>query len=167
MSTCACTETSSADTGSSQTRNDRLDRECPGDADPLPLSARELVGVATRHRGVEPDFLEQGADPRRDLLARHDAMDLQALGDRRADGEARIERAVRILEDDLHPPPHRAERLPVEAEQVLAFEAHRPGGGRMQPEHGAPEAGLPAAGFAHQGERLALDRTSRLTPLTA
>jgi hypothetical protein len=38
------------------------------------------VGIAVRHRGIEPDLLQQGADARPDFLLRHDPVDLQPLG---------------------------------------------------------------------------------------
>ena len=44
--TCAWIETSSAETGSSQTISFGLDRERAGDADALALAARELVRIA-------------------------------------------------------------------------------------------------------------------------
>ncbi len=47
-STCACTETSSADTGSSATRKSGPRRQRAGDADALPLAAGELVRVSLR-----------------------------------------------------------------------------------------------------------------------
>src|SRR5919197_479319 len=40
----------------------RLDRERARNADPLPLPSRQLVGVALRKGGVEPDLVEQRRD---------------------------------------------------------------------------------------------------------
>ena len=56
---CACTETSSAETGSSQTISFGFDGERAGDADPLALAARELVREAVVVLRVETDDLEQ------------------------------------------------------------------------------------------------------------
>ena len=63
LSTCACTETSSADTGSSSTSKLGPERQRTGDADPLALTAGELVRVATGVARREPDRLEQLGDP--------------------------------------------------------------------------------------------------------
>ena len=51
--TCAWIDTSSADTGSSQTIELGLEGDGPGDADALALSAGELVRVAVVVLGVE------------------------------------------------------------------------------------------------------------------
>ncbi len=91
-----------------------LDRERPGDADALALTARELVRIAADVRRVEADDPEQVRDPVALRLARGEVVGLERFGDRRADGHPRIERAVRVLEDDLHPPPHPAQRVGLE-----------------------------------------------------
>ena len=58
--TCAWIETSSADTGSSQTISSGYG-ERARDADALPLAARELVGVAAHVVRVETDGLHEGS----------------------------------------------------------------------------------------------------------
>ena len=105
LTTCACTETSSADTGSSADDERRLERERAREADALPLAAAELVRVLRRRRRVEADELEQLPHARAPLGARADAVNDERLLDDRADAHARIERRVRILEDDLKMPP--------------------------------------------------------------
>ena len=62
MTICACTETSSADTGSSATMNDGFEGEGAGQADALALPAAELVRVAFEVRRVEADEPEQLRD---------------------------------------------------------------------------------------------------------
>ena len=59
---CAWIETSSAETGSSQTISFGLQRERPGDADALPLAAGELGREPVVVLGVEPDELHQLLD---------------------------------------------------------------------------------------------------------
>ena len=81
-----------------------LNGEGAGDADALPLAARELVRVAAGEVGVEPDGLEQFAHP---FLA---AAALQAVDHHRlrhdaAHAHARVQRGVGVLEDHLHLPP--------------------------------------------------------------
>ena len=60
--TCAWIETSSAETGSSQTISFGAHRERAGDADALALAARELVRVAAHVVGVQAHRLEQVDD---------------------------------------------------------------------------------------------------------
>ena len=72
----------------------------PGDADALALAAGELVREAPGVVGRETDELEQLGDT--GVVVALDLLDPQRLGDRRADGEARVERGLRILEHDLH-----------------------------------------------------------------
>ena len=67
---CAWIETSSADTGSSETMKSGLTRERARDADALPLAARELVRIARRGVGGQADALEQLADARAALAPR-------------------------------------------------------------------------------------------------
>ena len=56
-------ETSSAETGSSQTMKRRLERERARDADALALPAGELVRIALRHVGEQADLAQQRLDP--------------------------------------------------------------------------------------------------------
>jgi hypothetical protein len=51
LTTCACTDTSSADTASSQTISLRLHRQRTRNADPLALPAGELVRIPLRMLG--------------------------------------------------------------------------------------------------------------------
>ena len=88
----------------------RVERERARDPDPLPLAARELVRVAVREARVEADDVEQLADPRRAVAARADPVHDERLADDVADGHARVERRVRILEDDLHLAAHPPQR---------------------------------------------------------
>ncbi len=55
-------ETSSAETGSSQTMKRRLERQRPRDADALALPAGKLVRIALGHVGKQPDLSEQLGD---------------------------------------------------------------------------------------------------------
>ena len=84
----------------------RVERQRAGDADPLPLAAGELVREAVAVLGAEPDRAQQLRDP---LLpvGPVDAVDPQRLGDDLAHGHARVQRRVRVLEDDLDLAAHR------------------------------------------------------------
>ena len=88
-----------------------LEDQRPGDPDPLPLAARELVRVAPGVVRGEADEVHDPLDLGAALRRRPDAVDPEALADAVADRRPRIERRVRVLEDDLHPLPVRLERL--------------------------------------------------------
>ncbi len=77
-----------------------LDRQRARDADPLALSAGELVRIAAERLRIHA---HQGHQPARALerLRSGNAVVERALHDRLADRAARVERAVRVLEDDL------------------------------------------------------------------
>jgi hypothetical protein len=126
-----------------------------GDADALALAAAELVRVAVEVVGVEADLVEQLLDEGASLGAAGDAVHAEGLADDVGHGHARVERAVGVLEDDLHVAPHAAQGLALELEDGLAVEADLAGGGLEQPEDRAPGGGLAAAGLAHQAEGLA------------
>src|SRR3546814_12543424 len=94
--------------------------------------------VAVAALGVETDLLERRDDQR---LARAGAaaqiVDLQALGDDLADREARAERTVRVLEDDLHGAAQRPQVLVAEALDRLAVEADGALGGQQAAQRAA------------------------------
>src|SRR5947208_15440131 len=82
-------------------------------------------------------------------------MNLEWLPQGFAHGHPRIERAVGILEDDLHPAAQRAQLPRVEREDVLRVKEHFARGGLLESQHGAADRRLTGAGFAHETERLA------------
>jgi hypothetical protein len=90
--TCACTDTSSAETGSSQS-------ECPGDADALALTPGKLVWVAVEvGRRIQADQVEQFLDPVQPAaLGHHVRVDLEGLQQDLPDAAAGVERGVRVL----------------------------------------------------------------------
>jgi len=59
----------------------RLERQSPGDADPLPLSAGELVREPVAAVLRKPDDIEQPVHFLRNLRGRDDAMDPKRLGE--------------------------------------------------------------------------------------
>src|SRR6185503_3584580 len=80
---------------------------------------------------------------------------VQRLADDRADGHARVERAVRVLEDDLHPAPEAAQPVRLERGQVDPVEPDRARGGLAQADQRPAGRALAAAGFADEPEGLA------------
>ena len=65
----ACTETSSAEVGSSSTISLRLDRERAGDRDALLLAARQFVGIAVGEIARQLHHVEQRARRAADFCA--------------------------------------------------------------------------------------------------
>src|SRR5262249_31994062 len=122
--TCARIETSSAETGSSQER--RLDGERPSDADALALAAGELVRGAPDGGRPQADEPEELLDAGHAIRARGKTVQRQRLSKHLADCHARIERCVRVLENDLHGAAQGAHLLAAEREDVLVLEVDRP-----------------------------------------
>ena len=131
-----------------------LDRQRAGDPHPLALAARELVRVAAGEAGVEPDLLKQrrhfGVGPG----AGREAVDGEGLAQRLAHGHARVERAVRVLEHDLHAAPQRAQLPRPEGEDLPAVDHDLPGRGLLQPQDRPADRGLAAPRLAHEPQRL-------------
>ena len=70
------TETSSDDTGSSQTMNFGLQGQGAGNADALPLAARKLVRIAADCVARDADAIERFEHPTPAFLGRAQAMNL-------------------------------------------------------------------------------------------
>ena len=96
-------------TGSSATIELRVEDERARDDDPLALAARELVRVAEGEVGSGPQAggLERRHHPRLALAraGRDDLLDLERLGHEVVDRLLRVERLVRVLEDQLDAAP--------------------------------------------------------------
>ena len=98
------TDTSSIEVGSSAKEHGRIDRQRPGNGDALALAAGEFVRTALQviGGGAQAHLVEQ----RHALLAhlgprQFRPVDLDRPFDVMADGQRRIERAERVLEDHL------------------------------------------------------------------
>jgi hypothetical protein len=148
----------------------RLDRERAGDADPLPLTAAELVGPPAGELGREPDALEQVGDARRARLLRHDRVHVEHLLEHLAYRHRRVQRRIRILEDHLDPLSELARRPLALPEHAPAFEEDVAGRRLLELEQQAAEGALTGAALADEAESLAaldrerdvLDRDERL-----
>src|SRR5258708_2442204 len=110
-----------------------IDYEGTRDADALPLTTRELVGIPRRSLGPEAYQLEHLTHARVPPCATSQAMCGQPLADDVAYGHPRIERTHRVLEHDLHIAPRRLERTPAQPYQVPAFKLDRARGRLHQP----------------------------------
>ena len=160
---CACTETSSAETGSSQTISFGLKRERARDADPLPLAARELVRVAVVVLRAQAHAIEQLADAALHVLL--GLVDRERLADDLADALARVQRRVRVLEDDLHLAAQRPQSAGCES-RVMSWPSKRtvPDVGSSSRTHQARCGRLAASGLADDPERLAAVHASARRP---
>ena len=78
-----------------------------------------------------------------------------AFADDLLDRHPRRQRAERVLEHHLHPPPHRAQRRAVGAVDALAVDRDAAGGDGLQREQRHAEGGLAGARLADDAERLA------------
>ena len=153
-------ETSSAETGSSQTIELGLDRERARDHDALALAAGKFVRVAAHMLALQPDLDEQARHAILPLACRGgELVDRQRFTEDRADGHARIERGERVLEHDLHLAPQGAQVVAAEAQHVLPVKDDLARGRLDQAQDAAAGGGLAAAGFADHSQRLAaIDR---------
>ena len=167
LSTCACTETSSAEVGSSQTRNSGCGRERARDRDALPLPARELVrvllGVGSRRgrprRSSSPTRSAMRCSRRRRRspaakpCSRSGSATMSATfqrGLRLAYGSWKIICMRRRID---------ARPLRAPAPAIDAVEDDAAARRRVQADEQPRDRALAAAGFADQRERLAaLDR---------
>src|SRR5439155_964927 len=131
------------------------DGEGPRDADALALAAAELVRIAARGLGRQAHQLEQLSHPLPALRACTEAMDREPFADDALDAHARIERAVGVLEDDLHLAAERAQLARPECQERAPVERHLPRGGLDEAQHETPERRLPRARLADQAEGLA------------
>ena len=167
-STRACTDTSSADVGSSAISSRGLEGQRAGDADALALAARELVRVAVAQVAGQVHLVEQLLDP----LARarrpwRPCVQQQRLADRLADRQPRVERRARVLEHEAHArgapcagPPWRCRPCSCRATSSRALDE------RQQPDDRPADRGLARPGLAHQADDLARPIVS-VTPSTA
>ena len=86
----------------------RVERERSGEADTLPLTARELVRIQLGRAGGETDLAEELDDTFVLRTTVTDPLDDERLPDDRLDAHARVERGVRVLEDHLQVTPSAA-----------------------------------------------------------
>ena len=135
----------------------RVQRERARDADPLTLAARELVREPVRVLRAQSDRLEELVHaPALLPPALGDPVDLERLGDDVADGQARVERRVRVLEHDLQLAPVFAHLAALEARDVVPVHDDLPRGRLDQLEDRPCEGGLAAAGLSDEAEGLSL-----------
>ena len=112
--------------------------------------------VAVDVLGVEAHDVEQLTHVVHALgLVAHRAVDDERLGDDLADGHARVQARVGVLEDELHVMAHALELALVHVSHVLALEHHLAVRGVREAHDAAARRGLAAARLAHEAEGLA------------
>src|SRR5215471_13421783 len=84
-----------------------------------------------------------------------EAVDHDRLGDDFADLHARVERAVRVLKDDLNASPQRQQVLALGLGDIYAVEQDLTGGRPLEPQDAAACRGLAAAALADEPQGLA------------
>src|SRR5260221_307695 len=114
-------------------------RQGPRDRHPLPLPAGELPRVGAQRVFPEPDQREQFLAVGLRRAVRNDVMHLEQLAEHAADGEPRVQRGVRVLEDHLDPPLVGARPAGPETPALAGDLAT---GGGAQARHGQPERRL-------------------------
>ena len=123
---CARTDTSSADTASSATISRGSHGERAGDADALALAAAQLVRIALGVLGLEGRPSPAARDAVGALRVGGEAVHAHRLADDARDRHARVQRRVRVLEDDLRLAPERQQRAGRQGGDVLPVEDDAP-----------------------------------------
>jgi hypothetical protein len=146
--------------GSRLVADDEFGFRCqrPRNRDSLPLPAGEFVRIFPAVVGVQPDQVQQLADPVLNVALALDQVEgTDRFGDDGIDPEARVEARVGVLEDHLNAAAQALARL------QLSGVAHRnpvddyfARTRRQQSDHHAGDGGLSRTGFADQGKSLAL-----------
>ena len=134
----------------------RLHCQCPRDANPLPLTAAEFVGIPLRVRRVQTHRLDQLPDPfLTGFGIRRQFVDIERLADGFADGHARIQRAIRILKNHLQLAPPRAQLRAFEFRELFALKENAAGSRLDETHNRAAQRCLAAAALAHQPQGFA------------
>jgi hypothetical protein len=112
------------------------------------------VRIAKAKLGAQSDGVEELDDPGIDLGPAGEPMEPERLADDLSARHPRIERRVRILEDDVHATPVRAEIAPGEVRDVRAVQPDRPCGGLVETVDAVADGRLPAPRLADEAEDL-------------
>ena len=126
-----------------------LDREGPGDADPLTLPTAEFMGVAVGVLGIQSHTAQQLPDPFGPRFrGGGQAMDVERFTQDVRDRAPGIQGGERVLEDHLEMPSPLPQRTAFHPGDVLAIEPDHASGGREEPDQGPSEGRLAAAALA-------------------
>ena len=148
-------ETSSAETGSSQTMKSGFSASARARPMRWRWPPENSCGYREAASGARPTIVEELADALARLAPLGDAVDAERLAHDPPHAVARVQGRVRVLEDHLHAPAQRPQGALAEVRDVLAVEDHVPVRGLVEAQDRPAERGLAAAGLAHEPERLA------------
>ncbi len=130
-----------------------LEHQCPGNRDPLPLAAGELVRVAVAGLRIQADFFQRLNHHLFALGLSADTVNLQPLADDLAYRHARAQTAIRVLKDHL--------KLTAQRANLLLAQAIKPGAVAFdqplavdQSEQGHAQRGLARAAFTDNAQSL-------------
>ena len=130
----------------------RVHDQRPGNADTLPLTAGELMGITGRMLRCETHLLQDGLHLGVSLLpGLAGAMNVQTLADDVLHLLTGIQGSHGILEDHLHlGPQHIVGILVQTAADFRVVEQNLSLGGVIEPDDGTSDGGLSGAGLAHE-----------------
>ena len=155
-STCACTETSSAETGSSAISSSGSMASARAMQMRWRWPPENWCGIALERVGIEPARARISLRARVERLVARHAEVHRPLDDRGADRAARIERAIGVLEHDLHALAVRPQRARPSSVATSAPSMQDRAVGRLdQARDAARHRRLARAGLADDAERLA------------
>ena len=135
--------------------NPGLQGEGAGHGNALALAPGELMRVFLHEARSEADDLHELGDASGHLVAGADLVNKHGLGERGKDCQARIERAVGILEDHLQSPTRCPHLRRTGGGEVPALEHNAASGGGQELQDGPRQRRLAAARFADQPQHLA------------
>ena len=130
-----------------------FDGQGPGDGDALALAPGKGGGVAVEGVRGQADQGHQLLAAAFQRLALGQAVEDEELGQHRADGQAWVERGVRVLEDELDGP---VLLTGAAGAQQLSAQRYRTGARAQQPGQATGHRGLPAPRLPDDAQGLAL-----------
>ncbi|MCY1237838.1 hypothetical protein D9M72_505500 [compost metagenome] len=134
----------------------RVQHQRARNGDTLALATGEHVRVAVEVQVGETDLLQHRHRPIATLVGGRIGIDDQRLHQDVADLLTRVERAVRVLEHDLHLAAHLRRHVALGDVDLLAFDQQLARGRRIDQSEDAAKRGLAATTLADDRQRLAL-----------
>jgi len=129
----------------------RLDREGPGDADPLALAPAEFMGKSAALTRIESHVDQQPANPfapRRSAVG--ESVNIECFANDLLDGQARIKGASRVLKDHLEMSALLTQCLALKGQKVMTVESDATGGGSNEPDNRTAKCGFAATALPDQ-----------------
>lgn len=127
--------------------------ERAGDGDALALAAGKLVREEPRLIRAQAHGLHEPQHLAAALLLRADVQKIHRLADDVPGPAARVQGGVRVLENELDPPPERGQGIAAQREDAFPVEQDVAGGGLHKAHDPPGHGGLAAAALADEPER--------------